>query len=99
MTDKAVHNWYQVNALRSALAEGQHGLGTVPNLLKGVLANESWREFVTKMGEHVEHKRFADFVTTPPLAGLGSNVDLVERIVADDDEAVKLLRKTLKGTN
>jgi len=41
------------------------------------------------------HERFADFITTPPLAGLGSDIELVERIVAADAETVRLLRTVL----
>ena len=82
-------NWHVVNSLRSALHKGEHGLSTVPGLLKRVLAEGSWREFVTERGEHVEHGRFVDFVTT--------KVDLVKRVIADDPEAVDLLDQALTG--
>src|SRR5688572_10035047 len=82
--------------LAGALRDGAHGLGSVPALLRQVLEEESWREMVTQRGERVEHERFADYVTAQPLAGLGSDVDLVRRIVSDDDEASTLLRSALK---
>jgi len=85
-----------VDALGSALQRGGHALGTVPELLKRVLAEESWRKFVTKRGEEVSHERFAEFVVTPPLRGLGATVDLVKRVVAGDPEAEKALRDVLK---
>jgi hypothetical protein len=84
------------DSLGSALRSGDHALGTVPALLKRVLADETWRDFITKRGESVHHDRFADFITTPPLGGLGSDIALVERIVADDDDAIELLREALK---
>lgn len=90
-------NWHVVNSLRSALHKGEHGLSTVPGLLKRVLAEESWREFVTERGEHVEHTRFAEFVTTPPMKGIGATVDLVKRVIAADPEAVDLLDRALAG--
>lgn len=86
-----------VDALGSCLRRGDHALGTVPNLLKRILQEGAWREFVTQRGEHVKHKRFVDFVTTPPLKGLGSDVALVRRIVADDPEALDLLDQALQG--
>lgn len=89
-------NWHVVNSLRSALHKGEHGLSTVPGLLKRVLAEESWREFVTERGEHVHHERFAEFVTAKPMKGIGTSVDLVKRIVSDDPEAEKALRDALK---
>lgn len=105
MTDGVNHlvrNRHLVEDLGGALRSGQHGLATVPGLLKRVLAEESWREFTTQRGEHVVHERFVDFVTTPPLAGIGSTVELLRRIVADDTEALDLLDRALQnpvGTN
>ena len=90
-------NWHVVNSLRSALHKGEHGLSTVPGLLKRVLAEGSWREFVTERGEHVEHGRFVDFVTTKPMKGIGATVDLVKRVIADDPEAVDLLDQALQN--
>lgn len=87
------------DALGSALRSGGNALGTVPALLKRVLAEESWREFVTKREEHVRYERFADFVTTPPLKGLGSDVALVRRIVADDPETLDLLDRALQNAH
>lgn len=82
-----------VEALGSSLRRGDHALGTVPDLLKRILHEEAWREFVTQRGELVEHARFQDFVATPPLKGLGASMDLIDRIVGTDDlELLSLLR-------
>ncbi len=97
MTDQLRRNGSLTEMLAGALRDGAHGLGSVPSLLRQVLEEESWREMVTQRGERVFHERFADYVTAPPLAGLGSDVGLVRRIVAEDDTASKLLRKALKG--
>lgn len=96
MTDKLKLNANLVDALGSALRSGDHGLKTVPGLLRRVLAEESWRDFVTQRGEHVHHDRFADFVVAQPLRGIGASVELVRRVVADDIEAVDLLDQALK---
>lgn len=86
-----------VDALGSALRRGGNALGSVPDLLKRVLREESWREFATQRGELVRHDRFADFVTTAPLKGIGASVDLIRRIVTDDVEAVDLLDRALQN--
>jgi hypothetical protein len=75
-----------VEALGSALREGEHGLKTGPALLVRVLREESWRSFVTQRGDEVEHRRFEDFVTTPPLKGLGAKMRLIEKLVESLDE-------------
>lgn len=86
-----------IEALSSSLEHGGTALGTVPKAVARVLREEAWREFVTSRGEHVQHERFADFVTTPPLAGLGCEVALVQRIVADDRETSDLLDQALQN--
>lgn len=97
MTGNLRQNGYVISSLGSALRDGEHGLDTVPGLLKRVLADGSWREFVTERGEHVEYVRFAEFVTTPPLKGIGATVDLVKRIVAGDKKALDLLDQALQN--
>lgn len=85
-------NAHLVDALGSALRSGEHGLSTVPGLLKRVLAEESWREFITQRGEHVIHQRFAEFVVAKPLKGIGASVDLIRRVLEafpDKAEAAK----------
>ena len=97
MTDQLRGNALVNDALGSALRSGSSALGTVPPLLKRVLAEESWRHFVTKRGDEVSHERFETFVTTPPLSGIGATVDIVRRVVADDMEALDLLDRALQN--
>ncbi len=91
-----VRNRHLVESLEQSLRSGKHGLSVVPGLLKRLLAEESWREFTTQRGELVRHERFADFVTTPPLKGLGADVELIRRVISDDVEALDLLDQALK---
>lgn len=86
-----------VEALGSALRRGGNALADAPDLLRRVLEEESWREFVTPRGELVQHARFVDFVTTAPTRGIGASVDLVRRIIADDTEAIDLLERELQA--
>lgn len=86
-----------VEALGSSLRRTGNGLEAVPGLVKEVLREEAWREFVTPRGELVRHERFIDFVTTPPTKGLGASVDLIKRLVEPDPEAADLLDQALAG--
>jgi len=97
MSNEATANNVLVEALGSSLRSGGHALADAPALLKKVLAEQAWRDFVTRRGERVTHERFADFVTTPPLKGLGSDVALVRRIVANDPVALDLLDQALQN--
>lgn len=86
-----------VESLGSSLRRGGSSLESVPGLLKQVLREESWREFVTRRDELVRHERFVDFVSAEPLRGLGASVGLIKRIVSDDAEANDLLDQALKN--
>jgi hypothetical protein len=96
MTDQLRVNGNLVDSLGNAVRHGGTALGTVPGLLRRVLETGAWREFVTQRGDHVPHARFADFVTTPPLKGLGATMDLIERVVADDPVTLDLLDKAMQ---
>lgn len=85
------------DALGSALRNSDEGLSSVPKLLKRALLEETWREFVTRLGDHVLHETFEQFVKAPPMAGLGADVDLVKRIAATDAEAADLVDAALAG--
>jgi hypothetical protein len=80
-----------IDALGTSLSYGGQALTAVPELLRRVLEEESWREFVTRLGEHVAHDRWGDFVVEPPLAGLGATTDLLRRVVGNDAELLSLL--------
>lgn len=86
-----------VEALSTSLRSTENGLGTVPDLLKRVLEEGSWREFLSPRGELIMHERFAEFVTTPPTSGLGASIELLKRIVADSPVTVDLLDQALMG--
>jgi hypothetical protein len=97
MGDNLRTNGSQVAALGSAIMGGAEALGYVPGLLKIVLDDESWRRFITPRGDLVEHQRFADFATAPPLHGIGADIPLIKRIIQDDPVTLDLLDQALKG--
>jgi len=86
-----------VAALIDTLRRGGSALESVPHQIKQILRDETWRHFVTRLGKEVRHERFADFVTTPPLDGLGADIALVRRLIADDPEALDLLDHALQN--
>lgn len=87
-----------VETLGTSLRYGGSALSDVPGLLKRVLLEEAWREFLPRgRAEPVRHERFADFVAAQPVEGIGSDVTLVRRVIADDTEALDLLDQALEG--
>lgn len=97
VTDPLRRNANLVDSLSSAARHGGSALADAPALLRRVLEEDAWREFVTQREEHVVHRRFADFVTTPPLKGLGVTMELIERIVGTaDPDLLVMLREAQK---
>jgi hypothetical protein len=83
--------------LRHSIRDGSAGLSNVPGLLKCILKDARWKRRTIKTGEVVEFRRFEEFVATPPLEGLGTDLKLIKRICGDDPEALDLLDGALKG--
>lgn len=91
-----------VDALASCLRSGNHALGTAPSLLKRILREEMWRDFITQRGEHVQHERFTDFAKARPLKGINTPIWIIRKLVEDDAEALDLLDQAMQnpvGTN
>lgn len=69
-------------------------LRSIPGLVKRVINENMWPERIVRVtGEIATFKTFAEFVTTAPPAGLGTDIDTLERLCRDDAEAVTLLRQ------
>src|SRR5262245_11546205 len=86
-----------VAMLSDTLRRGGSALESVPVQVKELLQSGGWQHFVTKLGKEVHHERFVDFLTTPPLAGLGASVDTVHKLLADDNEAASLFDAALQN--
>lgn len=97
--DPLVANDQAVDGLRRLLRLGSSGLSEIPSSLKHVLRHGCWRRRVVSRldGREVAFGRFEDFVATAPLEGLGADLALIRRIVADDPEAVELLKDAMEG--
>lgn len=93
----------RVADLSSAVASGANGLQDVPALLRILLDDDGWRDFITLRGDHRQPVSFAAFVTTAPLAGLGAeSVEQLQRLVGNDRGLLDLIDVAIQrpvGTN
>jgi len=85
-------NGHLVDDLGGVARHGGSALADGPALLRRVLEEGAWREFVTQRGDHVKYTRFSEFVQTAPLKGLGADLTLIERIAGTDPDLRLLLR-------
>lgn len=99
MADELVERDQLVDSLRGALADGRSGLSYVPRLLRRVLETGAWRErYDAKTRAVVRFRSFGEFVGAQPTEGLGTTMELVNRIVGTNDPGLlRLLREARKG--
>jgi hypothetical protein len=98
MVQQEVYSGQIVDSLRHSLRDGKHGLSLVPMLVKRIIQEDMWRDFVVeRTKERVTYDRFIDFVTTKPLEGLGADLKLLRRICADHKDVLDLIDGEVKG--
>jgi hypothetical protein len=87
-----------VSSLRSSVVNGGSGLSHVPDLLKRVIRENRWQEReVERTGEIARFERFMDFVSRPPLDGLGADLETLHRLCDHDPEALDLLDRVTQN--
>jgi len=93
-----IHNGQLVTGLMEALLDGERSLSNIPLLVKRIIKDEMWRDFyVDRTKQTVTPSAFASFVTAQPMEGLGTNIEMLKRICAEDDEAIDLIDQATKG--
>jgi hypothetical protein len=98
MVNTDIENDQIVQSLSEAVWSGEANLSTIPGLLKRVIKEGMWqRRMVLKTGEIVQFRRFAEFVASPPLEGLGTDIKTLQRLCADDKEALVLIDEAVQN--
>lgn len=92
-----VRTRHLVEALESAVRSGVHGLTVVPDLLRRCLQEDSWRDFTTAREERVHHETFEEFLTAPPLKGLGVHPPLLRKLLTGDSDLIAMFDAALEG--
>lgn len=95
MTNVQVERGYLTQSLGNASHSGEHGLKTVPGLLKLVREKEAWKErVIVQTGEEFEgYPTFEEYVRANPPKGLGIDMETLKRLVADDGELFDWIRE------
>lgn len=88
-----VARWDVVSQAQQAVRYGGASLRHVPGLLKRVIKEDLWHEYVVPTGEVVHFSTFTEFVTAS--WGLDTTVAMVQHICHDDLEALDVLDQVL----
>ena len=87
-----------VSNLQMALSEGEHGLSAVPGHIRKIIEEDMWQDrIVQATGERAQYDRFTEFIADSPPEGLGTDIGMLKRMCAEDEEALRLLRAALKS--
>lgn len=88
MTNVQVERGYLTQSLGSASHSGEHGLKTVPGLLKLVREKQAWMErIIVQTGEEFEgFSSFEEYVKANPPKGLGTDLATLKKLIIDDKE-------------
>jgi hypothetical protein len=81
--------WDVVAATQHALRYGGQSLRNVPGLLKLVIREDMWHEYLTPRGETMHFTSFHDFITSP--WGLDTTLSMLQRICAEDLDVLDLV--------
>lgn len=85
-----------VDDLTTSLRDGETSLECVPLLVGRVLADDLWRRRQIRTGQIVTFEKFADFVTAPPLAGLGERSDRIKRLLDKDEDVLQRFEAAIR---
>lgn len=90
----ADYNDHLVQVLGSALRRGGQSLEVVPDLVKSVIRQGAWADrMVTALHRRKRYDDFMAFLAAEPPEGLGTTLALLERICAEDQEAMGLIHE------
>lgn len=86
--------------LRESLRDTTSGLRYAPQLIRRVLETGAWRKrYDRATRSEVGFDTVDEFIGAKPTEGLGCTGDLIDRLVKDDADAVRMLREARKGTH
>ncbi len=95
-----IHNGQLVAGLMEAMLDGERSLSSIPKLVKKIISERMWEDFyIDRTKQHVNPKSFMEFVSAQPMEGLGIDLELLERICRDDEDAMKLIHKVTIGSH
>ena len=79
-----------------SMVRDQRALTKLPETLKDIIKTGAWRRW-RWVGSSFGQNSLGAYLTSPPPNGVGINLDTVEKLVADDPEALALYREEMTG--
>lgn len=89
ISDPLVNRWGVISTTQRALRYGGASLRDVPGLLKQIIREDMWHEYLAPSGEVMHFASFNEFLVSE--WGLSTTFGMVQRICGEDIEALDLL--------
>ena len=88
----------RVALLRKSIGSAGHNLATVPAMVEVIVRDDGWQDRIVRAtGERVQFSSFAEFVTTPPLEGLGATLDQLRSLCRQDPAALDAIDRATQN--
>ena len=71
-------------------------LRDIPPILKRIIKSRGWKKW-RWIDREFTAKNLAEYLTKPPPAGIGADLDMVQKVISDDHEALALFRQETTG--
>jgi hypothetical protein len=88
-----------ISSLIHCTRQGEAGLTTLPRLLKKVLQDEMWKNFVVESTEEkMKFSSFEEFVCHPLPQGMGGTLRAIRRLCADHTDVLGMIEAACDKT-
>lgn len=94
---RLLRNSMLCQSLDKSLRQGEMGIGSTCDFIKAVIREKSWEKRTIRTGELITLSSLRELITKPPLEGYGEKIEDVERMIANDPEALADFREAVKG--
>jgi len=94
---RLLRNSMLCQSLDKSLRQGEMGIGSTCDFIKAVIREKSWEKRTIRTGELITLSSLRELITKPPLEGYGEKIEDVERMIANDPEALADFREAMKG--
>ena len=83
--------------LRFSLRGGLLGLESLPRMIRKILQRGYWRERMLDDGTMVRNASFKDYITNPPLEGLGADPVMIKRLLWQQPRTLAMFERAMVG--
>lgn len=90
-------NHEYIKQLAQSVAEGKYGIDGTAKMFKLVMKKGAWQAFKNEFGNEIHPIDFKTFVEKPYPEGLGTTLEMLEKLIKDDMEALSIFTHLVTG--